>query len=458
MPFNLIHYKKNLKNAGLAMLHESSREISTNEQKSLLYQCCAGISGPILCSYILWVLKNALEEGISCLYFMARDGKVMYQIACEFVAMYQLPIECRYLYCSRFSLRKPLYFLDRQEALDKLCIDGMKTTAYTVLQRSGLPYAEQLAVLDDLGISKKEGSIVLSHRGLMKLKEELSRSILFDQYMTIFSRKSFESIVMYFTQEGLMDAKKYAFVDSGWTGSMQRSIRKILEGTGCQRLLQGFYFGMFNKTVPKDGVYHCFAFSGTDRIWNSILFNHNLFECWCMADHGMTTGYGVCSTGVAIPVLKVYQPVWYEKEQLTFHALYAKHLSRLLDWNEIKKEVLCMSVQPLFRLTSIFPRREIALLYGEVPFCDDSSESYQIPLAEAFSFGQLSQNLLIKRLYTKFIAPNKRYRNYDSYWPEATISLLPWHQRWLFRMDKGMEYLLKAFRKSYQIHKSRRRI
>ena len=67
--------------------------------------------GPILFDYVWWILYQAQQRGIQRLYFLARDGYLLREIAQQFCARFGLKIECRYLYCSRAALRMPSYHL-----------------------------------------------------------------------------------------------------------------------------------------------------------------------------------------------------------------------------------------------------------------------------------------------------------------------------------------------------------
>src|SRR5699024_7318970 len=55
---------------------------------------------PFLVCYVRWVLDQALQRGIKRLYFVARDGEVMYKIARQLKRPGD-DIEMRYLYGSR---------------------------------------------------------------------------------------------------------------------------------------------------------------------------------------------------------------------------------------------------------------------------------------------------------------------------------------------------------------------
>ena len=67
--------------------------------------------GRLMTDYVWWVLQEAEKAGIKTLYFLARDGWLLREIGLVICEHYSLDIECKYLYCSRISLRTPSYLL-----------------------------------------------------------------------------------------------------------------------------------------------------------------------------------------------------------------------------------------------------------------------------------------------------------------------------------------------------------
>ena len=71
-------------------------------------------------------------------YFLARDGYLLYKLANEICEKNNLNIDCRYLYCSRFSLRMPSYHIIGDEAQKLLFSKGYYYTTKSVLERADL--------------------------------------------------------------------------------------------------------------------------------------------------------------------------------------------------------------------------------------------------------------------------------------------------------------------------------
>ena len=101
------------------------------------------VLAPALGAFTRWLLEETEQAGIRRLYFLARDGYLMYRCARIYAERFQLPIECRYLCCSRYSLRLPMYHRDMKAALDYICRGGIEVTLDKILDRSGIGEAEK---------------------------------------------------------------------------------------------------------------------------------------------------------------------------------------------------------------------------------------------------------------------------------------------------------------------------
>lgn len=127
------------------------RQISfpTNDAAAVTSVC---VLAPALGSFTQWLLQGALTGGKERLYFLARDGYLMYQAAGIFCEVLDLPVTCRYLSCSRYSLRLPALHRNREEALDFLCRKASGITLEKLLRRAGLTQEESADVLRRLSL------------------------------------------------------------------------------------------------------------------------------------------------------------------------------------------------------------------------------------------------------------------------------------------------------------------
>ena len=109
-----------------------------SEINKTIYFTSIMVIGPILLSYVVYILRDAEKRKVRKLYFLSRDGYILCKIAKILCVSYKLPIECEYLYVSRLALRAPLYYINKTEAIKYLCESSYKVTPNIILKRAGI--------------------------------------------------------------------------------------------------------------------------------------------------------------------------------------------------------------------------------------------------------------------------------------------------------------------------------
>ena len=387
-------------------------------EHSKLYDLSKNQVAPILCDYVYWVLKCAEVRGIQTLYFLARDGYVLKQIAEIICKEKKIKIICKYLYCSRASLRMPSYhIIDKAEAYDLLFLGGYHVSLKSILDRAEIPQAERNIILQECGFPL---SIDLnqerSYSEIQNYRHNFEKSNHFYQIVIQNSKQAYPETIAYFSQEGLFHQDTIGIVDSGWTGSMQRSLRQLLQSAGYQGKITGFYFGMYQEPKSsEDGEYLCWYFSSGKNRWNKILFCNNLFECFLSAPHGMTLAYQRCGLK-SEPVLA---PPLSEKET----NLVKTQILGILDGTKKcinSLNVSCKKSEAILRKLMAFPDQITSQIYGEFLFCDDITESYQLVLVDRSQMQILKQYILPIRIACKFIRKEKSFT--ELYWPFGMVA------------------------------------
>lgn len=408
------------------------------------------ITGPVLLAYIWWVLTQARERGIRRLYFLARDGYVLEKISRQFCEQFHLDIDCRYLYCSRASLRMPSYHLIEDEAYDLLLLPGYYLTAFTVMRRARLLDKERLKVYQEIGFSISDEHLVMTKPEFRAFAERIKKSSYFCSLVQEKSLQSYDAAIGYLRQEGLMDGVSYAIVDSGWTGSMQRSLRQLLESSGYTDQITGFYFGMFaNPKEPRDGEYRTWYFDANTLKSNKIFFCNNLFECMLSAPHGMTVGYKE-EGGQYLPVLNNEPiPAVLEQIQAQIDGILAFADAALpqINFDDFNEDRLYKLTQKLLRRLMVHPTRKEAEIYGQFAFCDDITEGYHMSLADKVQLENINGYMVLPRMIRKLFKIKQTGQMQEPFWPYGTIAFASAHLRMWYRLNiyvwEWLRYTLK---------------
>ncbi|WP_306568832.1 hypothetical protein [Faecalispora jeddahensis] len=394
------------------------------------------VTAPVLFNYVWWVLTEAKKQGLRRLYFLARDGYVLEKIAQKFVSKFNLDIECRYLYCSRKSLRMPTYHLIGDETYRLLFLGGYHVSLSDILDRVELTQVERKEVLREVNLSSEDIDKKLTKFQLEAITNLLRRSEKLRTYVIEKSQQVYNNTIHYFEQEGLLDTLPFAIVDSGWTGSMQRSLRQLLESAGWRGVMHGFYFGMYEQPKEKrDGNYYCWYFSKTVRVQNRILFCNNVFECMLSAPHGMTVGYEQ-DEGNWKPVL-MKPPVSTQLERIHFQISriehYAEEELRKIVFSNFQNEHQRKEAEQKLRRFMARPTKMEALAMGSFTFCDDITEGYGFPLADFSHVSELKHyNIFLRVCGHLFRKSSKQIERTELYWPYGVIALAESYKVWYF--------------------------
>lgn len=361
---------------------------------------------PALHGFVLYVLEDAMKRGIKRLYFLARDAYFMYQLAATYVEFYELPLECRYLYVSRFSLRVPLYHKDMERALDYITLGGLDVTPEKILNRSGITEKQKTELLGDIGHSlgyQADEQIPRDH--LPEIRDYLKNHRSFIKYVTQVSKEAYPLLTGYLTQEHFGECLPTAVVDSGWVGSMQQNLSDLRYLLGGDSPLEGYYFGLYELPQGVDrNTYHSYYFSPEGEMKRKVGFSNCLFEGVFSAPHGMTLGYQLESgeirpvvsetTEERIQCLKKLESVYdvFQQKVLEGNDTWQK----LLQWKNIDK--LSQMIERLFAMLMSCPSPEEAEVYGRMNFTDDVLEYEGHAMAAEMSERDMRDNHLFQRM------------------------------------------------------------
>lgn len=383
------------------------------------------VLAPVLCSYVAWVIQEALCSGKKRLYFMARDGYLMYRTAVSMCETLGIKLECRYAYCSRYSLRSAEYRLIGDcRVVDYICLQGIDISFGRMMERAGLTRGQGVEVARSLGIIPQDYDVPMNYQQIEQLKGKLVQCDLFLNFVRLYSCKRYPEVCNYLEHEGFMEDIPYAIVDSGWTGSLQKSLGTILKSMGVSRQLEGYYFGLYQ--IPqgmKAEDYHAWFFSTNGNLRRKVHFNNNLFECIYSAPHGMTIGY------------KDAAPIFYEQENANqekirkFEDIVKRYTKELLS-EPFRLEELRNGKHALAKSLALLmgnPTKDEAAYFGSYLFCDDVVGGEDIPVARMLDREELRQNFLWSRLKSRMSGTRSNIK--ESAWLEGSIALCGEHKK-----------------------------
>lgn len=365
---------------------------SSSYDRTVLFACA-----PFIYLYAEWVINRAVKLGIKRLYFLARDSYSVLKAAQTICDRDNIDIKLSYFYCSRHSLRMAAYRFKDSSAYDRLFYECYRLTAANLLARAEFDLHERLRVYADVGFDTERENEILSKDEFHSLCASLKKSDVFNNILKEKSDAAYDNTIGYFRQEGLFDYDRIGIVDTGWTGSVQLAMKKLLLSAGVENTVTGFYIGMLEQPEQISGSeYINLLFEGKSDCGTKAWFSHNLMECILTAPHAMTVGY-CFENGSYKPVFagsaENVQAVRRMTDIVTDFAANVRNFS--FDDSCIK------AAKALMKKLMFHPDKESAEAFSQYKFCDDFSESYQLSLVKKADKEELSGGYIHKAILHK---------------------------------------------------------
>lgn len=417
-----------------------SLKISLDKQLADYDRIFLHVFAPTIVSYVEWAIEQAVSSGKKRLYFLARDGWLMHFIAEQIVRSRKIDMELRYLKVSRYSLRMAEYSILGRECLDTICVGGIDISFRKMMMRGAFTEEEIQAVAKETGYEDKLDQ-PLNYRQIQEVKKKLEQIGLFFQYIDYHSKECYESTAGYLRQEGLMDEVPYSIVDSGWIGTTQRSIERILtKESGSAIKIDGYYFGVYE--VPKGSdrdCYHGYYIRPGQDIGRKIKFSVCLFETIFSSPEGMTWGYRKADRPDEIEVAQtkdiqsvaarnIYVPVESGQENPNKEIMlrnknlidcYLRGYLKCLNHGGNKDEDQIKIIEKLLSLCMGNPTTIEAKILGGLQFCDDVLELQMQNVAAEWDKNELKKQRFLNRILIKLDI--REGELHESGWPEGSI-------------------------------------
>ena len=344
----------------------------------------ACVVAPALAAYVLHVLRSAERAGIRRLYFAAREGEVLLEVARPLAALLGCSIELRHLHGSRQAWNAAALTELDDEAFDWILQLSGSATVRTVLQRVGLSperVGRQLSAMQ-LPPSTWDETLVPARREALRqaLGTDPCRSaVLADAH----ARRTL--MLQYLRQEGLLDGTPYGVVDVGWKGRTASSLSSVL--AGVEGDLPACFYSFALQDEPPSGRRadrRAFLFDGGRNLGaGRLTVSMATIDVFCAGREGLTIGYEVdgeqvrpvrrSATDEAVlqwGLLVVREAVGSFARQLVLDP-------RLVDLDgDLRPAVLGVLQEFLFR-----PTTSEARAWGSFPHASDQDEADRYPLA-----------------------------------------------------------------------------
>lgn len=342
------------------------------------------LGGPVLYGYVLWVLQEALRQGIYTLFFVARDGYLLKKIADVIIKEQKLNLQTRYLYGSRFAWRIPVVSLDEDVFRNWLINNINFVTFEEVVEHLHMKPEELTEHFPELfrrkgrKLSIKEKLIV---KEILLSDKELLWKIRERNKVFLYEAKA------YLKQEISCAERKIAFVEMNGTGFTQYCMQKLVAEFYKEPVVTFFYSMASSVEVQApDNIFYKYVGRKLEPIVETIT----------RAPHGQTLGYCQDEKGTWIPILN-------EDGQKHIDKQYEEYMNGILDFTREVCKYWLFQGEDLSELSlayidhiSIDPEPEIQDFIGDLDFSQQGTKSGLNSYAPKLTEEQLRQLYLYK--------------------------------------------------------------
>ena len=268
-----------------------------NCKEAAIRDVAAGVAGPALLGYVLWILKRAQALSLERLVFLARDGQVLAELARQLVLRLGLSIEIRYLYVSRRSTNLAATFEANEEEVGWVFRDVSHLSTAEFLSSFDLEWEDvsEFLVPDD-SQTEHSSALRISEAFREQLNDGPIRELVLDRAS---ARRNV--VTKYFEQEGLLDDVSQAIIDFGGVGSQISAVHVLIKNAGGQAphifmigLDKPEDAGLSTPPLDPDWVAATECYLYDHRRNQGIKRSRGFGTCiqmFCAADHGTVVGY-----------------------------------------------------------------------------------------------------------------------------------------------------------------------
>jgi predicted HAD superfamily hydrolase len=364
---------------------------SLDPTKKTIWDTSSSVIAPALFGFVYWCLTEAQKQGIQRLYFVARDGQILQQIAKVICENWGLDIDCRYLYGSRQAWHFPAILQLGEMELDWIFDPTNFLSVSAVCNRVNLKPTQILDSLELFGFKEENWETNLTPDEQVHLKQVFAQESVINLILRI-AETYRNKAVGYFRQEGIADPVRFAIVDIGWHGRLQCSFSKLLSSAGLypNEGLTGFYFALSKRiqVSPTDKLHAYFSDPSCTSSRDDLCQFRALFELFMTADHGGTMKFEF-SDGKYFPVLRYQENIkaidWGLLIQQRAICEFAQQITKNLKPEDFSDHSHLLTASELLLREFISqPSFAEAEAYGAFLFAEDQAETKMYELAPKY--------------------------------------------------------------------------
>ena len=282
-----------------------------NDSEETIVRTATTVTGPLLYYYAKWLMRQAAKKNIKQLWFLARDGYLIY-LACKKILNHDsnMDLKLAYVYGSRATYL-PLdvteinedtwklltrYWYRKQPSINRI-IQGFSSQESTFVHH-----------LKRIGLAEIDWDAELAPDDEARLKEFAFNDPEFNQDLRNDLLRSKQIFVDYLKQEELFGEHSVGIVDTGWTTRSHSSLIKFLQKSGMNSVELFLFAVIYDKLFLPENHVHSYLFNQAEKVGgrNRNVYYARAIETLLPAKHGRTTKF-VREGGRIKPVFGIHE-------------------------------------------------------------------------------------------------------------------------------------------------------
>lgn len=283
-----------------ACIENCSKEMSEYEKQG------AEIFGPLVIGFTQWLVQQLQHDGITDVYFMARDGYTMKQI---FDVLQPSGFRTHYMYCSRRSFVIPLLW--KHSSFEEVIMarglqDVSQMTIRKFLQLVGLSPDSYLEYVKKCGLNIDylyEKGAFFCDKQIKAFYAKIRRDV------EVNSHEEYDALMSYIRSCNMCG--RVAIVDIGYYGTMQNALVELLTESKLDVVVKGYYVGVCptSPLIQKrkiNAAGYLYDVGKNEAYFSKFSPFNGIFETLFLGPHGSVKRF-IMQNDEGIPEFDVYE-------------------------------------------------------------------------------------------------------------------------------------------------------
>lgn len=287
-----LYLKNNEFNAEVQLSLGCAKVARMKGKKNTAYRMGCSIGGNILYKYVCWLLEDSIKRNIKRLYFIARDGYALKELANALIQQNGYQIEVRYIFGSRLAWRIPSDSHFEKEIWD-IYTHSYQDRIFSIKDLADFFQIQEEALCKYLSTGLRDSNRIWTVEITDFIVKQLLHCHSFIKELKTEYDKKRKLLIGYLQQQIDTSDEKFAFVDLAGSGFTQECLAQVM-AVYYHGEIKNYFFRQ-DKTM--DGICQNFVF------YPNYISYFILLEMVSRAPHGQTIGYYEDEDGKIMPVL-----------------------------------------------------------------------------------------------------------------------------------------------------------